>query len=154
MTRKNSQSAPDIHRQQNDASKIATKKISPRSEANKENALPQKKPVQRVSLSKIEEKAPTLKSELPKPHIKSGLKKAVPVPSGLTPIRRSLETVRIDDNQSDLEKSKSTHFHKILSKVNFLELNLKYWRGYQSEQKMIIETALKKLKEIDSSNVT
>lgn len=138
MTRKHSQSAPDIHRQQNDASKIATKKISPRSEANKENALPQKKPVQRVSLSKIEEKAPTSKSELPKPHIKSGLKKAVPVPSGLTPIRRSLETVRIDDNQSDLEK----------------KLNLKYWRGYQSEQKMIIETALKKLKEIDSSDVT
>jgi len=136
MTRRQTQSAPNIHEQLKGSSRIATKKISPRSEANKENAEPQKKPVKRVS--KIEEKPPTSKSELPKPQIKSSLKMATPVPSGLTPIRRSLEKVIIDDNQSDLEK----------------KLNLKYWRKYQSEQKMIIETALKKLKEIDSSNVT
>jgi len=136
MTRRHTQSAPNIHEQLKGSSRIATKKISPRSEANKENAEPQKKPVKRVS--KIEEKPPTSKSELPKPQIKSSLKMATPVPSGLTPIRRSLEKVIIDDNQSDLEK----------------KLNLKYWRKYQSEQKMIIETALKKLKEIDSSNVT
>ena len=150
MTRRQTQSAPNIHEQLKSSSRIATKKISPRSEANKENAEPQKKPVKRVS----KEKPPTSKSELPKPQIKSSLKMATPVPSGLTPIRRSLEKVIIDDNQSDLEKSKSSCWHLSLSKVDLLELNLKYWRKYQSEQKMIIETALKKLKEIDSSNVT
>lgn len=117
--------------------------------------MPQKKAaVKRASLGKIEEKLPAPKTELPKPHIKSSSKIEVPVPSGLTPIRRSLEKVSIDDNQSDLEKSKSSRCFPNLSKVDFLELNLKYWREYQSDQKMVIETALKKLKEIDSSNVT
>jgi len=140
MSKRHSQSAPSIHAElPKGSSRIATKKISPRSEANKENAMPQKKAaVKRASLGKIEEKLPAPKSELPKPHIKSSSKIEVPVPSGLTPIRRSLEKVSIDDNQSALEK----------------KLNLKYWREYQSDQKMIIETALKKLKEIDTSNVT
>ena len=109
MSKRHSQSAPSIHEPPKGSSRIATKKISPRSEANKENAMPQKKAaVKRASLGKIEEKLPAPKSELPKPQIKSSSKIEVPVPSGLTPIRRSLEKVSIDDNQSDLEKSKST----------------------------------------------
>lgn len=97
--------------------KLQSPAISPRStEANKENAEPRKKrsslpqtDSKRASLPPAIEKAKT-SLELPKPQIKKSdetkSESAVPVPSGLTPIRRSLEKVAIEDNQSDLEKSK------------------------------------------------
>ena len=98
--------------------KVQSPATSPRStEANKENAEPRKKrsslpqtDSKRASLPPATEKAKT-SLELPKPQIKKSdetkSESAVPVPSGLTPIRRSLEKVIIEDNQSDLEKSES-----------------------------------------------
>lgn len=84
---------------------------------------------------------------LPKPLLSEaeanpkGITKAqVPVPSGLTPIRKAVQRVDLNDqkDENSLEK----------------KLNLKYWKEHQSSQKKVVETMVNKLKGQDKTNTS